>query len=35
VKSPADYDARLRVVGVTSADGESGRFELIVTIHGC
>jgi hypothetical protein len=29
------YDERLRVVGVTSTDGESGRVELIVTIHGC
>lgn len=31
----SDYDARLRVVGVTSTDGESGRVELLVTIHGC
>ena len=29
------YDTRLRVVGVTSTNGESGRVELIVTIHGC
>ena len=30
-----DHDPRLRVVGVTSTNGESGRVELIVTIHGC
>lgn len=31
----ADYDERLRVVGVTSTDGESGRAELLITIQGC
>ena len=31
----ADYDARVRVIGVTSSDGESERVELLITIHGC
>ena len=31
----AEYDARVRVLGVTSSDGESERVELLITIHGC
>jgi hypothetical protein len=31
----ANYDPRLHVMGVVSTDGESGRVELLVTIHGC
>ena len=31
----ADYDRRLQVIGVASSDAESGRVELLVTIHGC
>ena len=30
----ADYDSRLRVVGVASTDAENGRVELLVTIRG-
>jgi len=30
----ADYDPRLRVVGVASTDAENGRVELLVTIRG-
>jgi hypothetical protein len=31
----ADYDPRLRIVGVASTDAENGRVELLVTIRGC
>jgi hypothetical protein len=31
----AEYDPRLRVVGVASSDAENGRVELLVTIRGC
>jgi hypothetical protein len=31
----ASHDPRLRVLGVASTDGESGRVELLVTIRGC
>ena len=31
----AEYDSRLRVAGVASAERDSGRVELLVTIEGC
>jgi hypothetical protein len=31
----AQYDPRLRVVGVASSDAENGRVELLVTIRAC
>jgi hypothetical protein len=31
----AEIDPRLRVIGVASTDGDSGRAELFVTIEGC
>jgi hypothetical protein len=31
----AAFDPRLHVIGVASADGESGRVEVLVTVRGC
>ena len=31
----AEYDPRLHVLGVVSTEGDSGRVELLATIHGC
>jgi hypothetical protein len=31
----AEHDSALRVVGIASSDGESGRVELLVSVSGC
>ena len=31
----ADVAQDLRVVGITSSDGQGGRIELLITVEGC